>query len=908
MNRHHQPRQRRRAAAAAAIALAAGSVVGSALPVSIAPAAAAVGGGRVLALTAANRLLGFDETTPGTIVQDTPITGLQPSETIVGFDIRPATGELFAVGVAGTTGRMYVIDPNTGAATAVAADPFSATLPSGGTWAVDFNPSVDRIRFVHSSGVNLRLNPLNGGLAATDTPVAPGVASAVAYDRSVAPTPSATTLFSIDHVANTLNRIGGVDGTPSPNGGVTAAIGALGVDAGSSVGFDIAPQGDAAATMSVGGSTGLYRIDLGSGTATFVGAIGAGTDDVRDLALPRPPRGAMIGLSAGNQLVSFDASSPSTVVTRGIVGLQAGEQIVGIDVRPATGELIGVGLVGTAGRVYRIDPTTGSATQLGTTPFAVTASAATTWSVDFNPTVDRIRFTNDVGDNYRLNPLNGALAATDTDITPARPSAVAYARSVATTAATTLFSIDAVADTLNLVGGPDGVPSPNTGATTARGPLGVVTDSDLVGFDISPIGEAVASLSVGGVTGLYAVSLVSGGAELLGPVGDGTPDLIDVAFLAKVTAGASQFTSVAPTRLLDTRSGTKPASGQTVDLQVTGMAGIPATATAVVINATMTESTADGFATVFPTGEARPLASNQNVVTGQTRANLVTVKIGAGGKVSMFTQSGGHMVADVLGYYAPATGTSGRFTGITPARLVDTRTTTKVAPDSTLTVPVLGRGGVPATGVSSVVVDLTATQTDAEGFFTAHASGAPRPMTSNLNAEGAGSTVGNLAVVPVGADGSIAVYTQRGAHLVVDVVGWYGDATAKGGFRGLFVPVSPNRVLDTRTGVGAPAAALPVAGSLEVTLAGAGGIPAFGATSAVVNLTAVDPVRDGYVTLYPSGAPAATSATASSLDVDVAGRITPNLTVATLGTSGKVTIFSQTGGHLVLDVAGWFTA
>jgi hypothetical protein len=908
MNRpRHRPRARR-ALTAATLALAAGSVVGSALPIAIAPAAAAVGGGRVLALTAANTIIGFDESAPGTLVQNTPITGLQAGEVVVGFDIRPATGELFAVGVQGTTGRMYTIDPNNGIATQVGAAPFSTSLPTGGTWALDVNPTVDRIRFVHSSGVNLRLNPLNGGLAATDTPVAPSVASAVAYDRSVAPTPSVTTLFSIDHVANTLNRIGGVDGTPSPNAGATTAIGALGVDPGASVGFDIAPQGDALATLSVGGSTGLYTIDLATGAASLVGQVGAGTDDIRDLALPRPPRGAMVGLTAGNNLLSFDAANPAAATSRTVTGLQPGESLVGVDVRPATGELIGVGLTGTAGRIYRIDPSTGVATQLGSAPFAVAPSAATSWSVDFNPTVDRIRFTNDVGDNYRLNPLNGALAATDTDVAPAKPSAVAYDRSVATTAATTLFAIDAVADTLNLVGGPDGTPSPNTGVTTPRGSLGVTTDSDLVGFDISPIGEGVATLSVAGSTGLYTVSLVSGAAELLGPIGDGSPDLIDVAFLARSTPGASQFTSVAPTRLLDTRSGATPAPGSTVDVQVTGMAGIPANATAVVLNATVTEAAADGFATVFPTGEARPLASNQNVVAGQTRANLVTVKIGAGGKVSMFTQSGGHMIADVVGYYAPATGTAGRFTALTPARLIDTRTTAKVAPDSTLTVPVLGRGGVPATGVSSVVVDITATETDAVGFFTAYASGTPRPGTSSLNAERAGSTVSNLAVVQVGADGAINVYSQRGAHVVVDVVGWYGDASAKGGARGLFVPVSPSRVLDTRSGVGAPAAALPIAGSIELTLAGVGGVPAFGASAAVVNLTAVDPLRDGYVTLFPSGAPASTAAMASSLDVDLAGRITPNLTVATLGTGGRVNIYSQVGGHLVVDVAGWFTA
>ena len=883
-----------------------GAIAGAAIPIA-SPVGAAVSSGPVLALTTTNSIIGFDDASPGTLSQNTPITGLQVGETIVGFDVRPATGELFAVGITGSTGRMYVIAPSTGAATMVGSAPFSTSLPAGGTWSVDFNQAVDRIRFVHSAGTNLRLDPRNGTLAATDTAVAPAKPSALAYDRSVAPTPTATTLFAIDDVANTLVRIGGVDGTPSPNTGATTEIGPLGVDPTASVGFDIAPQGDAVATLAVGGSTGLYTIDLATGEATLVGAVGDGTAAIADIALPRPPRGAMVGLATGNVLLGFDAASPGTVTPRPIVGLGTGETVVGIDVRPATGEVIGIGLAGTVGRVLRIDPTTGQATPIGSAPFAVEATAATIWSVDFNPTVDRIRLTNAAGDNYRVNPVNGALAATDTDIAPAKPTALAYDRPVAGTTATTLYAIDDVADTLVTIGGPDGVPSPNTGATTLRGPLGVATATDLVGFDISPIGEGLASLDVGGVTGLYTVNLASGRAELLGAIGDGTLDVIDVAMAARFTAGGSQYTAVAPARLLDTRTGTKPVAGTTVDVQITG-SGIPANATAVVLNTTSTEATAAGFVTVFPTGTARPEVSNLNLVAGQTRANLVTVTIGTGGKVSLFTQNGSHLVVDVVGYYAPPTGTDGRFTALAPARLIDTRLTTKVAAQGTVAVPVLGRGGVPTAGVSSVVVNVAATEADADGFLTVYATGTVRPGTSSLNAERRGSTVSNLAIVPVGTDGSISVFSQRGAHIVVDVVGWYGDATATGGSRGLFVPLAPARVVDTRSGVGAAAAPLPITGSLDVTLAGAGGVPSFGASSVVVNVTAVDPLRDGFVTVTPAGSTPGGPAATSTVNVDVAGQTTPNLTGATLGTGGRVTVFSQAGGHLVMDVAGWFTA
>ncbi len=870
------------------------------------PVSAVVSGGPVLALTAANTLIGFNATTPSTLNQTTVITGLQPAETIVGIDVRPATGELFAVGVTGTTGRMYVVNTTNGVATPVGTT-FSTTLPAGGTWSVDFNPSVDRIRFVHASGVNLRLNPLNGTLAATDTPAAPGRPAALAYDRSTSPAPTATTLFTIDDVADTLGLIGGLNGTPSPNTGATTAIGALGVAVDSpSVGFDIAPQGDALATLSVSGVYGLYTVNLTTGAATLIGTVGTGTVEVRDIALPRPPVGPLLALSDGNQLVKFDAASPGTSTQTAITGLQPGESLVGFDVRPATGELIGVGFLGTDGRVYRIDPTTAAATQIGTTPFVVTA-VAPTWSVDFNPTVDRIRLTNSLGDSYRLSPLNGALAATDTDIAPAKASAVAYDRSNALSTATTLFAIDDVANTLNTIGGPDGVPSPNAGVTTARGPLGIATDSGEVGFDISPVGQALAALSAGAVTSLYTVDLVTGAAELVGPIGNGSVDIIDLAVPAVFAAGGAQFTAVAPTRLIDTRqTGTKPAAGSTTDLLVAGVAGVPANATAIVLNTTGTAATAEGFVTVYPTGETMPTVSNQNLATGQTRANLVTVKIGAAGKVSFFTQRGTHLIADVLGYYAPATGTAGRFTALTPGRLIDTRATNaKLGIGGTVTVPVLGQQGVPATGVSSVVVNIAGTEASAPGYITAYASGTARPGTSNLNLEMLDSTASNLAIVPVGVDGSITVFSQAGTHIVVDVAGWFGDATAKGGFKGLFVPVSPTRVLDTRAALGAPTARLGINASLDLTLAGVGGIPAFGASAAVINVTAVDSIQRGFVTVYPTGAPLPGS---SSLNVDVAGQITPNLVGATLGTGGKVTILHQAGGDLVADVAGWYTA
>jgi hypothetical protein len=104
------------------------------------------------------------------------ITGLAVGEQIQAIDFRPATGELYGLAVSGggTLGRLYVINTTTGAATAVGASTFS--LPGVGSYSIDFNPVVDRIRLVSTAGLNMRLQPDLGTIVATDIPLNPGYA------------------------------------------------------------------------------------------------------------------------------------------------------------------------------------------------------------------------------------------------------------------------------------------------------------------------------------------------------------------------------------------------------------------------------------------------------------------------------------------------------------------------------------------------------------------------------------------------------------------------------------------------------------------------------------------------------------------------------------------------------------
>jgi hypothetical protein len=195
-----------------------------------------------------------------------------------------------------------------------------------------------------------------------------------------------------------------------------------------------------------------------------------------------------------------------------------------------------------------------------------------------------------------------------------------------------------------------------------------------------------------------------------------------------------------------------------------------------VLNVAATGTTASSWLTVFPTGEPRPLASSVNFGPGDTVSNRVMARLGAGGRVTVYNNAGStDVVVDVGGWYTDASvgGTAGEYTALPPARILDTRDGTGPVPGgTTLEVQVTGRGGVPASGVSAVILNATVTQPAAAGWITAFPSGTTRPLASDLN-HAAGETRPNLVVVKVGTGGQISVYTQAGAHVVLDVAGWF---------------------------------------------------------------------------------------------------------------------------------------
>lgn len=388
------------------------------------------------------------------------------------------------------------------------------------------------------------------------------------------------------------------------------------------------------------------------------------------------------------------------------------------------------------------------------------------------------------------------------------------------------------------------------------------------------------------------------------------------------------FRGVVPARVVDTRDG--PGLGTidggqsaigplgpagTLEVEVLGRGGVPADGVgAVAVNVTVVGPTLPSYVTAYPSGSSRPVAANLTMAAGETIGNLVVVGLGENGTFTLFNFSGStHVVVDVLGWFPEGDDV----TTLVPARLRDTRAGAQyptvdgvgegggaAGPASTTVVDVLGRGGVPTDGVGSVILNVSVTEGTDLSFVTVFPTGVTRPNAANPTVH-PGRNVSNLTIVPVGADGSVSLYQHAGsAHLVVDVLGWFPD---DGGFTGL----SPARLLETRTGPGlgtvdgvanGNGALGPNAMALLPVL-GRGGVPLDGVGAVVLNVTAVDPTLDTYVTVYPTDAPRPNAASVNP----TAPRTLSNTVIVPVAPDGSVSLYQFAGSaDLVVDVLGWF--
>ncbi len=441
------------------------------------------------------------------------------------------------------------------------------------------------------------------------------------------------------------------------------------------------------------------------------------------------------------------------------------------------------------------------------------------------------------------------------------------------------------------------------------------TNASFTGLEPAPIGR----ITTGGLVTVFSADGIQDPQGITaGPDGSMWFTDSDLWSVGKVSTTADGFHPVAPTRVLDSRPGPDNVGGYDTpwgnssrDVQVAGVAGVPADADAVVLNVTVTDASAASYLQVFPAGlSAVPLNSNLNFTAGETIANQVTVQLGRDsgdqGKITIFNSSGSvDVIADVTGYYQSASGDG--YTSLSPTRLVDSRPGSgNVGPFATpwgagvsRDVAIAGHAGVPA-DADAVVLNGTATGGSTGSYLSVWPQGSSRPTVSSLNWV-AGQTIPNAVTVELNpANGKVSIYNYTGSvDVVVDVSGYFEPGTGK-----LFHPMGPARILDSRAATNTGPYSTPWGPntSRTVTVAGADGVQT-GADSVVANVTVTGGDAGSYLTLWPTGA---SRPTASNLNW-VAGQTIPNAVTVKLSGGGQISIYNLAGDvDVVVDVSGWY--
>ncbi|MFN8020802.1 MAG: S8 family serine peptidase [Acidimicrobiales bacterium] len=439
-------------------------------------------------------------------------------------------------------------------------------------------------------------------------------------------------------------------------------------------------------------------------------------------------------------------------------------------------------------------------------------------------------------------------------------------------------------------------------------------------------GTSAASPSAAGLAALlYGRGLAASGPHLAALVKHlvvdlGTPGADDAFGTGRLQLPAApppaidtrpaQYTALAtPVRVLDTRAATATAGAPVgphprftvidLPLPVSG-------ASAVAVNVISTDTAAPGYVQTLPTLEgALGTSSTLNVaVAGQVQPNFAIVPVGANNSITLYLFAGGNVVVDLLGTFAPAAAgpiAAGRFVAVDPVRVLDTRPESNgpVPPGWTTHRPGAGETvrvtGIPA-GASAAVVNVVADQAVGAGFVRAQATGGITPNTSSGNYV-AGLASGTLSIVPVGADGTISVFTSNGTHLVVDLMGYVTGPTSTPGRDGLLVPLSPTRLYDSRQGAGVHQTL--TSRVVQVT----GGMVPAGASAVSMNLTSDAAAGAGYLTVFPAdrAQPVISNLNYPAIDPRA------NAGMVRLSTAGALNTFVNQTTHVIIDVNGYFT-
>lgn len=362
---------------------------------------------------------------------------------------------------------------------------------------------------------------------------------------------------------------------------------------------------------------------------------------------------------------------------------------------------------------------------------------------------------------------------------------------------------------------------------------------------------------------------------------------------------SGDFYPVGPWRIIDTRDGTGGhlTLGPGATILVSAVSG----GAAAVLNVTVANATVNDFLTLYPAGASAdpPTASSINFPKGAVEANAVTVANGPQGFYVHNHAGNVDVIIDEVGYYAAAddnntNATGGQYFPHQPTRVLDTRVGFGQVPGSSEVVLPIDYGTQVNPHVRAVAANVTVTDTHGSGFLSVagRTGDALTNGSSTLNFT-AGTTVSNFALIPTTPTGgvptiSVANHAATPVDVVVDVVGYYDDGLASGGLH--YTPVTPTRLLDTRTGQ-----ALGAGGTTTVT--------APTGHALALNVTGVQPTGNTFLDVWPTGAPRPTSSTLNLTP----GEIRSNATITGVDSAHRFSVYNFAGTtNVVVDLNGTF--
>ena len=440
--------------------------------------------------------------------------------------------------------------------------------------------------------------------------------------------------------------------------------------------------------------------------------------------------------------------------------------------------------------------------------------------------------------------------------------------------------------------------------------------------DTEPLGDLARGASVDfSVTVTGAGEPIEYTTSVLGTVSDGSPPP-DVD--GDDDPVGSEVVSLVPDRFVDTRrpgsptvdgrfggDGRRPAN-QPLRIDVAGRGRVPVDdVSAVVMNITAINPAGRGFLTVWPCAGGPPSTASLNFTrSGTVVGNEIVAKLAGDGDVCVVGDVATDITVDVVGY-VPA---SSSVVSLDPGRLVETRdgpgaqtvdgrfrSVGRLRAGVPEEFVVVGRGGVPESGVEAVIVNVTAINPATRGYARVYPCGTPTTAAS-VNYGRGGVVAGNEIVAKVSARGTVCVLSDVTTDLTVDVVGYVPSSSTS-------VSIAPERFVETRSTSAsrtvdrAEERTGPLFGGRvrPVQVAGRGSVPASGVSAVIVNVTAINPAARGFTTVFPCG----TVPTASSVNYPRAGAVVGNEILARLDRFGRICLVSDVATDLTLDVVGY---